>query len=91
MTIETFAWDVVDHLDTDDRIAAYLEAVFEDGDPALVASAIGDVARARGLAELPDFARATADAPPPRDGIAAIHSVVSALRALGFRLSPRPL
>jgi len=40
-------YDVVNYLQTEDDIAAYLDAVMEDGDPALIASALGDVARAR--------------------------------------------
>jgi DNA-binding phage protein len=34
-----------------EAILAYLEAALEDGDPALVAAALHDVARARGLAQ----------------------------------------
>jgi probable addiction module antidote protein len=30
----------------------YLEAAFEDGDPALIAAALGDVARARAVTEI---------------------------------------
>ena len=52
MSAETRKWDIVDHLDTDERIALYLEAVFEDGDPTLIAAAIGDVARARGMSQV---------------------------------------
>ena len=37
---------------TDEDIAHYLEAVFEDGDPSLVAAALGDVARAKGMAQI---------------------------------------
>jgi len=29
-----------------------LEAVFEDGDPTLVAAALGDIARAKGMAQI---------------------------------------
>ena len=39
-------------LKTDEDIAHYLEAVFEDGDPRLVAAALGDVARAKGMAQI---------------------------------------
>lgn len=49
MALETFPWDVTEHLDSEEAIAAYLDAVFEDGDPKLIAAAIGDVARARGM------------------------------------------
>ena len=49
---KTRSWDVVDHLKTDEDIAHYLEAVFEDGDPALVAAALGDVARVKGMSQV---------------------------------------
>ena len=41
----TTPWDPADHLKTDEDMAAYLEAALEDGDPALVAAALGDIAR----------------------------------------------
>lgn len=44
--IETTRWDVADHLDSVEAVLAYLEAVFEDGDPQLIAAALNDVARA---------------------------------------------
>ncbi len=46
---KTIPWDVADHLETEADMAAYLEAVLEDGDPALVAAALGDIARAKGM------------------------------------------
>lgn len=49
---ETTRWDVVDHLKTDKDIANYLEAVLEDGDAALVAAALGDIARAKGMTQV---------------------------------------
>ena len=49
---ETRPWDIVDSLTDEDRIAAYLEAVLEDGDPELVAAAIGDIARAKGMTDM---------------------------------------
>lgn len=42
----TRRWDMVDNLDSDKQIAAYLEAALEDGDPQVVTAAIGDIARA---------------------------------------------
>ena len=52
MAIETTAWDVTEHLDSEEAIAAYLSAVFEDGDLDLIKAAIADVARARGMTEV---------------------------------------
>jgi probable addiction module antidote protein len=42
----TRPWDTAEHLDTPEEIAAYLEAAFEEGDPAFYAHALGVVARA---------------------------------------------
>lgn len=43
---KTRPWDAAEHLETEADMAAYLEAVLEDGDPALVAAALGDIAHA---------------------------------------------
>lgn len=50
--IRTTKWDAADHLKTDRDIIEYLEAVLEEGDPALVAAALGDVARAKGMSKI---------------------------------------
>jgi probable addiction module antidote protein len=45
-------WDASEYLDTNEDIAAYLNAALEDGDPALITAALGDVARAKGMTQL---------------------------------------
>ena len=50
--IKTYAWDIAEHLRNEEEIAAYLTAVIEEGDPALLLSAVGDIAKARGMAEI---------------------------------------
>lgn len=50
--IKTTKWNIVEHLKTDEDIAAYLEAVLEDGEPALVTAALGDIARAKGMTKV---------------------------------------
>lgn len=45
-------FDVVDYLDSEEAIAAYLSAVMEENDPELLIAALGDIARARGIAKL---------------------------------------
>ena len=52
MTIETKPYDSADYIKTPQDIAAYLEAAFEDGDPALITHALGVVARAEGMTEV---------------------------------------
>jgi len=51
MAFKTTFWDPSEYLDSPASIAAYLEAAFEDGDPALIATALGDIARALGMAQ----------------------------------------
>lgn len=94
MTVETRDWDVVEHLDTPERIAAYIEAVLEDGDPALISAAIGDVARARGMSQIAaetgrsreSLYRALSEKGNPQ-----LDTLVSVLKAVGLRLSVQPI
>ena len=48
----TSPWDPADHLKTEDDMAAYLEAALEEGDPGLIAAALGDIARAKGMTQI---------------------------------------
>jgi probable addiction module antidote protein len=48
----TTIWDPATHLRTTDDVAAYLEAALQDGDPQLVAAALGDIARAKGMSQV---------------------------------------
>ncbi len=49
---QTRPWDVVEHLKTEEDMVAYLEATLEEGDPALIAAALGDIARAKGMTQI---------------------------------------
>ena len=50
--LKTHAWDAADNLETEEGMAAYLEAALEDGDPALIGAALGDIARAKGMTQI---------------------------------------
>jgi probable addiction module antidote protein len=45
-------FDAAPYLDSEAAIAAYLTDILEANDPALLASALGDIARARGMTEI---------------------------------------
>jgi probable addiction module antidote protein len=45
-------FDAAEYLNDEKAIAEYLTAMMEDGDPALLAAALGDIARARGMSEI---------------------------------------
>jgi probable addiction module antidote protein len=51
-----------EYLDSEEDIAEYLTAVLEENDAALLASALGDIARARGMAEIAKSAGVTREA-----------------------------
>jgi probable addiction module antidote protein len=86
---KTRSWDVVDHLKTDEDIAHYLEAVFEDGDPALVAAALGDVARVKGMSQVARDAglgRGSLYKALSAEGNPEFATVLKVIHALGLKL-----
>lgn len=88
--VTTTRWDAADYLDSEERIAGYLDAVLEDGDPALLKAALNDVARARGMTELAEKAgisRAGLYKALGEDGNPSFATVVAIMRALGVRLA----
>lgn len=45
-------FDVAEYLNSEEDVAAYLTAVLEENDPALLATALGDIARSRGMTQV---------------------------------------
>ena len=87
--IKTIPWDAVVYLKSDDDIAHYLEAAFEDGDPNLVAAALGDVARAKGMAKIAQAAglgRESLYKALSKDGNPEFASILKVVRAPGLKL-----
>lgn len=85
----TQRWDVVEHLKDEKDMAAYLEAVLEDGDPALVAAALGDIARARGMSEIArktGLGRESLYKALSPGGNPEFSTILKVVRALGLRL-----
>ncbi len=52
MKIKTYPWNAADYLVTEEQMAEYLCAIIEEGVPSLVVTALGDIARAKGLNEI---------------------------------------
>ncbi len=87
--IQTKPWDAADYLETQEDIALYLEAAFEDGDPRLIAAALGDVARAKGMTKVATDAglgRESLYKALSPDGNPEFATVLKVLQALGLRL-----
>ncbi len=55
-------FDASHYLDRETAIAEYLTAIIEAGDSALLAAALGDIARARGMSEIAKSAGLTREA-----------------------------
>jgi probable addiction module antidote protein len=66
MPLETKLWDAADYLKSEAAVMAYIEAAMEDGDPAVITAALGDIARARGMSQI---AQATGLSPDRHEGL----------------------
>jgi probable addiction module antidote protein len=87
--IKTIPWDSAEYLKTDEDIANYLEAVFEDGDPALITHALGVIARAKGMSQIAQTAglgRESLYKALSPDGNPEFATVLKVVRALGLKL-----
>ena len=87
--VTTTRWDITEHLDSEESIAAYLSVVLQEGDASEIRDAIGHVARARGMTELAKKTGVTrvglykALSENGNPSFALIHSLV---KALGIQL-----
>lgn len=87
-------FDAALFLDSEEAIAAYLTSVLAAGDAALLAAALGDVARARGMTEVAQAAGLRREAlyKALRPGSAPRFDTISRVcTALGVRLVAEPL
>jgi probable addiction module antidote protein len=89
--LKTTVWDPAEYLDSPKAIASYLEAAFEEGDPALIAAALGDVARAQGMTQLAGQAGVTREAlykALSQSGDPRLSTFLGVMKALGIKLRP---
>jgi probable addiction module antidote protein len=83
-------FDVAAHLQTNEDIAAYLEAVFADGDTDEIRDALGHVARARGMtgvAEKAGITRSAAYKALGDNGNPSFATISALLAAIDLRLT----
>ena len=87
-------YDVVDYLKTEEDIAAYLDACMEEAgdDAAYIAAALGDIARARGMAQMAKdtgISREGLYKALSPDGNPSLATVLKVVKALGLKLSTK--
>ena len=91
--IKTRPFDMANYLGSEAEVAEYLRQVLEDGDPAELAAALGDIARARGMTQLArDTGLSRESLYKSLSGERAPNSetLFKVIRAMGFKLSLEP-
>jgi probable addiction module antidote protein len=87
--MKTTRYDTAAYLKTKKDVVAYLNAVFEEDDPALITHALGVVARAEGMAEIAKQAGLTRPSlykALSENGRPEFATVLKVLNALGLKL-----
>ncbi|MFN0194423.1 MAG: putative addiction module antidote protein [Rhizobiales bacterium] len=90
--LKTKKFDPADYLDSPAMIRAYLDEIFESGDPALIAHGLGVVARARGMAKVAKRAGLTRESlykALSAEGNPEFATVVRVLEAMDLKLGTR--
>jgi probable addiction module antidote protein len=87
--VHTKKWDAADYLNDDEDVIAYLDAALEDGDAAVIAAALGDIARAKGMtgvAKDAGLGRESLYKALSSEGNPELATVMKILKALGLGL-----
>jgi len=86
---KTKLWDPAEHLETKEDMVAYIEAALEDGDPSIIASVLGDVARAEKMTEIAaktGLSRTSLYRALSSEGCPEFETVLKVLNALNLQL-----
>ena len=86
-------WDSAEHLKTEEEMVLYLEACLEEGDAALIAHALGVIAKARGMTQLArdtGLSRESLYKALSGEGNPEFATVMKVIKALGFQLHAAP-
>jgi probable addiction module antidote protein len=93
MKIKTKKWDAAEYLEKEEDMAAYLEAALEENDPTLVAAALGDITRAKGMTQIAKktgLGRESLYKALSPDGNPEFSTVLKVVKALGLKLHAGP-
>jgi probable addiction module antidote protein len=93
-TIKTRPFDMANHLGSEEEITEYLRQVLEDNDPAELAGALGDIARARGMTQLArdtGLSRESLYKSLSGERAPSSETLFKVMKALGFKLTLAPM
>ena len=86
-------WDPAEYLDSEEKMAEYLEAALEENDSRLVAAALGDIASAKGMTQIArdtGLGRESLYKALSADGNPNLSTILKILEALGLKLQAVP-
>jgi probable addiction module antidote protein len=90
---KTKPYDAAEYLETEEDMAAYLQAALEEGDAALVIHALGNIARARGMSQIArktGLGRESLYKALSPEGNPEFATVLKVVQALGIELHATP-
>ena len=90
---KTAPFDAADYLKTEEDMVAYLEAALEDNDASVVAAALGDIARAKGMTQVARDAglgRESLYKALSPEGNPELATIMKVIKALGLSLHACP-
>ena len=90
-TVQLRKWDSAEHLKTEEDMAEYLEACLEEAgdDPAFIVTALGTIARARGMTQVArdaGLSRESLYRALSGEGNPEFVTILKVVKALGLRL-----
>ena len=95
-TTKTMIYDVAEHLRTPEEMALYLDACIEesDGDAAVIAKALGDIARAQGMTQVAKSAGLSRESlykSLSGERVPDFSTILKVTKALGLKLHTAPI
>ena len=90
MKAKTTLFDAAEYLDSPEMIVAYIDAALETGDAAFIATALGDVAKAKGMTQIAKEAGVTRDSlykSLKEGGNPTLATVLGVMKSLGLNLT----
>ena len=92
--MKTRPFDMANYLTDEEDVVEYMRQVLEDGDPALLGAALGDIARARGMTQLArdtGLSRESLYKSLSGERAPNSHTLFKVMKALGFKLTLLPI
>jgi len=92
MALKTTPFDPAEYLEDEASCTSYLNSAFESGDPAVIADALGVIARAKGMtsvAKKTDLGRESLYKSLSKEGNPEFATIIKVMNSLGMQLTTK--